>query len=85
MRRILHFGFLGLAMCMASRGELVQRREQQCEAPGFWWKVVDRKVTVPAGTRLAVRLTGRISSDKNQAGDRFEGSLDQPWWWRERR
>ena len=78
MRRILCFVFLGLAMCVASRGEQVQSREEQREAPGFWRKVDDRRVTVPAGAMLAVRLIGRISSDKNQAGDRFEGSLDAP-------
>ncbi len=37
-----------------------------------------RKVTVPAGTLLTVRLTEGLSSEKNQAGDTFTATLDQP-------
>ena len=37
-----------------------------------------RKVTIPAGTLLSVRLTDTISSEKNQAGDSFTAALDQP-------
>lgn len=36
------------------------------------------KVTVPAGTLLTVRLTEAISSEKNQPGDAFTATLDQP-------
>lgn len=36
------------------------------------------KVTVPAGTLLTVRLSESLSSEKNQAGDSFTASLDQP-------
>jgi hypothetical protein len=35
-------------------------------------------VTVPAGTVLTVRLTDRLSTDTNQAGDSFSATLDQP-------
>lgn len=37
-----------------------------------------RKVTVPAGTLLTVRLTETISTEKNQPGDTFTATLDQP-------
>jgi hypothetical protein len=50
--------------------------ERQSTAP--WKKVFERKVTLPAGTMLAVRLIDRVSSDKNQTGDRFEATLDTP-------
>jgi len=35
-------------------------------------------VTVPAGTRLSVRIIDAIDSAKNHVGDRFEASLDEP-------
>lgn len=37
-----------------------------------------RKVTIPAGTLLTVRLVETISSEKNQPGDSFTATLDQP-------
>ncbi|MGC8794240.1 MAG: hypothetical protein ACP5U2_12705 [Bryobacteraceae bacterium] len=37
-----------------------------------------RKVTIPAGTLLTVRLNETISSEKNQPGDTFSATLDQP-------
>jgi len=37
-----------------------------------------RKVTIPAGTLLTVRLNETISSEKNQTGDTFTATLDQP-------
>ncbi|MBI2677352.1 MAG: BON domain-containing protein [Candidatus Koribacter versatilis] len=35
-------------------------------------------VEVPAGTALAVRVLDPIDSDKNQVGDRFRATLEQP-------
>jgi hypothetical protein len=35
-------------------------------------------VTVPAGTRLAVRTIDAVDSSKNHVGDRFKGSLEEP-------
>ncbi len=35
-------------------------------------------VTVPAGTRIKVRLVEPLSSRRNQAGDKFTATLDQP-------
>lgn len=37
-----------------------------------------RKVTIPAGTVLTVRLNETLSSEKNKPGDRFTATLDQP-------
>jgi hypothetical protein len=37
-----------------------------------------RTVTVPAGTLLSVRVAETLSSDKNQPGDTFSATLDQP-------
>ena len=34
--------------------------------------------TVPAGTRIQIRLKDVISTDKNSSGDHFKGSLDGP-------
>ena len=34
------------------------------------------KVTVPAGTRISVRLTDPLSSETNKVGDTFRGTLD---------
>lgn len=36
------------------------------------------RLTIPAGTRIAVRLDHALSSETNQAGDAFDGSLDAP-------
>lgn len=38
----------------------------------------DRSVTVPSGTRLFVRMIDSVDSDKNQVGDRFMASLEEP-------
>jgi hypothetical protein len=35
-------------------------------------------VTIPAGTRVAVRTIDAIDSTKNHVGDRFQASLEQP-------
>jgi hypothetical protein len=35
-------------------------------------------VTVPAGTRLMVRTIDAVDSDKNQIGDKFQASLEEP-------
>jgi hypothetical protein len=37
-----------------------------------------RKVTIPAGALITVRLNETVSSEKNQAGDTFTATLDQP-------
>ena len=35
-------------------------------------------VTIPAGTRISVRTIDRIDSTRNQVGDRFQASLEEP-------
>jgi hypothetical protein len=41
-------------------------------------QAVPTTITLPAGTMIPVRLTEWLSSDKNQSGDRFSASLEQP-------
>ncbi len=36
-----------------------------------------RRVTVPAGTRILVRMIDAVDSEKNKVGDRFRASLEQ--------
>jgi len=48
----------------------------QNEAPSS--PAVPTTITLPAGTTIPVRITEWLSSDKNQSGDRFTGSLEQP-------
>lgn len=38
----------------------------------------DREVTLPAGTLFPVRMIDSIDTDKNQVGDHFSASLDDP-------
>lgn len=40
--------------------------------------VAPATLTLPAGTVIPVRVMQQISSDRNQVGDRFSASLDQP-------
>jgi hypothetical protein len=37
----------------------------------------DQKVTVPAGTRIVVRMIDSVDSDKSKVGERFRASLDE--------
>jgi BON domain-containing protein len=37
-----------------------------------------RKVTIPAGTQLTIRLNDGLDSERNQVGDTFHGSLSAP-------
>jgi hypothetical protein len=39
---------------------------------------VPKTVTIPAGTLLSVRLDEAVSTEKNQTGDSFRATLDQP-------
>jgi hypothetical protein len=41
-------------------------------------QVVPPTVTLPAGTMISVRLTEWLSSDRNQSGDQFSATLEQP-------
>lgn len=74
----LYVGLAGVVVSAASWGQPLQASDEQRTQPAAWERVNERKVSVPAGTMLAVRLTDHVSSDKSQAGDRFEGTLDTP-------
>ena len=62
--------FLGLGVVPG----VTQMRDRKWRRGG----AEERKVAIPAGTMLAVRLIDRLTSDKSQPGERFEGTLDTP-------
>jgi hypothetical protein len=76
-RQSFYAGVAGFIASTAIWGQQVET-EQERRPPAAWKKVNGKKVSLPAGTMLAVRLIDRVSSEKSQAGDRFEGSLDTP-------
>lgn len=78
-RSVLYVVLAGMVVSAGSWGQQPQTGdEQRTQPPALWERVDQRKVLLPAGTILAVRLTDHVSSDKSQAGDRFEGTLDTP-------
>jgi len=48
------------------------------EPPPSTYRQYSDSVTVPSGTRLTVRTIDSIDSDKNQVGDKFEATLEEP-------
>jgi hypothetical protein len=73
----LYVGLAAMVVSAASWGQPLQTSdEQRTQPPAAWERVKERKVPLPAGTMLAVRLNDHVSSDKSEAGDRFEGTLD---------
>lgn len=77
-RLSLHMGLACAVSSVAVWGQPSQTGEERAEQPAEWARVVEAKASLPAGTMLAVRLIDRVSSDRSQAGDRFEGTLDAP-------
>lgn len=59
-------------------GQQLKAREDQAKPATAWRKLDATKVSLPAGTMLAVPLIDPVSSDRSQAGNRFHGSLDAP-------
>jgi hypothetical protein len=51
---------------------------QQTPPPPPQPPVPPKKVTIPAGTQLTVRLDNPLDSERNQVGDTFHGSLSNP-------
>jgi hypothetical protein len=78
-RSVFYVGLASLVVGAASWGQQLQTGDEQRTQPSaVWERVQERRVSLPAGTMLAVRLTDPVSSEKSQAGDRFEGTLDTP-------
>jgi hypothetical protein len=78
-RRRFYIGAAALCVSTAVLGQQLEPHgEQRQQPPAAWKKVNKKKVALPAGTTLAVRLIDGVSSDKSQAGDRFEGMIDTP-------
>jgi hypothetical protein len=48
------------------------------DAPPANQPPVPSTLTLPAGTVLSVRTTGQLSSERNQVGDQFSATLEQP-------
>jgi hypothetical protein len=38
----------------------------------------DKGLEIPSGTRISVRMIDKLSSEQNQTGDTFHGTLDEP-------
>jgi hypothetical protein len=51
---------------------------QQAPPPPPQPPAAPKKVTIPAGTQLTVRLDNPLDSERNQVGDTFHGSLSNP-------
>lgn len=65
----LYMTLAGVVVSAATWGQQLQPvEEQQTERPAGWERVSERKVSLLAGTMLAVRLIDRLSSDKRTAG-----------------
>ena len=78
-RQSFYAGLAGFIASTAIWGQQVEtEQERRPQPPAAWKKVNEKKVSLSAGTMLAVRLIDRVSSEKSQAGDRFEGTLDTP-------
>ena len=56
----------------ASAGEEPSRKSAPTERSGS-----AQRVTVPAGTRLVVRMIDSVDSEKNKVGDKFRASLEE--------
>jgi hypothetical protein len=57
-----------------SQNQPLQNQQQNYSPP----PPVPAQLTIPAGTYVSVRVNEMLSSDKNQPGDAFTGSLTQP-------
>jgi hypothetical protein len=78
-RSVLYAGLVGVVVSAATWGQQLQTGDgRPAQPPAAWERVNERKVSLPAGTMLAVRINDHVSSDKSQTGDRFEGTLDTP-------
>jgi hypothetical protein len=77
MRNRLLSAAVGLLLAMGSAGSDVVAAASVFSVPSSSAGQGDkRKVTVPAGTRILVRLVDTIDSSKQKAGDRFTASLE---------
>jgi hypothetical protein len=60
---ILYVGFLAASLSMASE-------------VAWSWPLPQKQITVPAGTRILVRMVDSIDSSKNKVGDKFTATLE---------
>jgi len=64
------------ATAQQSNGQPIPDTAPQIVPPAS--QVVPATITLPAGTMIPVRLTEWLSSDRNQSGDQFSATLEQP-------
>jgi hypothetical protein len=64
------------AAVQQSNGQAIPYAPPQNAGPES--QAVPPTITLPAGTMIPVRLTEWLSSDKNQSGDQFSATLEQP-------
>ena len=68
-RQSFYLGLAGLFLSTGNSGQQSEPHgEQRQQPPGAWKTITRKKVALPAGTMLAVRLIDRVSSDKNPDG-----------------
>jgi hypothetical protein len=69
---ILAVFFLVLVISLSGCSQKVEGEESS------FWSFFSRSepVTVPAGTELSIRLTTGLSSEQNEGGDTFDGTLE---------
>ncbi len=60
----------------ARTDSLVPRPPAKSEEPIY--KSASSYVTIPSGTRISVRTIDAVDSTRNQVGDRFQASLEEP-------
>lgn len=58
--------------------QLAPRPAQPTAAPRYSTASSATSVTVPSGTRMMIRMIDPVDSDRNQVGDKFKASLEQP-------
>lgn len=75
-------GVAMLAAFLTGRpGSTVSADSQQAPAKSFFERITGSRtqlVTVPAGTKIPIRLDQGISTEKNNSGDTFSATLDGP-------
>jgi len=78
---VLAVGLLSYAMINRD-GSAVSANDQAAQKKPFLARLASplrpATATMPAGTKMHIRLVDAISTERNSAGDRFAATLDQP-------
>lgn len=74
---LLTFGGLYFPACQRDTTQAANANQSQ----SLWQRLTEasaKKLVVPAGTGLEIRLDDSLSSAQNRSGDTFQGTLEQP-------